>query len=325
MKKVLYTLLFLFFGLIYLSSSGQTSEIRYGGVKLGLNMGGGWQQSDVQQVYPMFSRGLTLGIPVYSKPNAFWAVDLRGRWMNARSEGNQTFRTSATNSDVFKQTPQFGLAYGPNDSLFYNHRTIFKEGNLELVLGLNRLREKTGVYLYGFGGLGIAGYQVFNELIKDNGSGYNFSSISVNQKDPYQIADQIRNLQKDGNLFNLDYESAAIGYDLNTYRLSFTPSLGAGLGFYLTPGWLIGLEHKVSYPWKEDRLDGYASTDIRAKYDRFHYTALKTEFTIGGRLNRKNRGDKGNQVQNDMEPSVRWEFPVGNPYESASSVVTVRA
>ena len=179
MKKVLYPVLFLFFGLIYLSSSGQTSEIRYGGVKLGLNMGGGWQQSDVQQVYPMFSRGLTLGIPVYSKPNAFWAVDLRGRWLNAKSEGNQTFRTVASDENVFKQDFNFLNAYQATDSLFHNHRTIFKEGNLELVLGLNRLREKTGIYLYGFGGLGIAGYQVFQELIRENRDGYNFSSINT--------------------------------------------------------------------------------------------------------------------------------------------------
>lgn len=311
---------------IGISSKAQTYEWRYGGLKLGYNLGASWQKSDIRTNRLGFTQGWTLGFALYEKPRKFFYVDLRGRYMNSTSYGLSSSRLSA--SDSFNLPSEVRAGYNPSDSIFFNHRTKMYEGDLELVIGLNRLREATGINLYGWGGLGVGGYRTMTEQFDWTGNKYDYSTIVTAGRTRAEIFDQLNTMYSNGAALGTrpNFETATLGYSANTLKYNFVPSLGLGIGFRVTRWWQVGFEHKVSFPYQEDRLDGYMSSDFK-RYDRLHYTSFFTTISMGGRVSGNHRH---NQEPNDNpvvvpSPEIRWIYPNPNGQNVTSNTYAVVA
>ena len=112
----------------------------------------------------------------------------------------------------------------------------FNEFTFEGVLTLNKLREKTGWIIYGFGGIGITRYDVNRDILNgtsnsifDDGFPYDYSSLTFESE--IQTAIQLQNLS------DKHFET-----EVEKNRLRFMPSLGFGIGYQFKERWsVVGL------------------------------------------------------------------------------------
>lgn len=286
MKRNLYTLLILLVSGVFLTLSTPTKAqfIDYktdSGWKIGLNMGSTWQQSDMKAVAGI-GFGATLGKALYQKEGKFFAFDLRFRYLRGWTWGYDLNRdTNLVADPIFNGTN----TTSPNlnfyaDSLGYLHRNYlmdFNEYTLEGVLTLNRLRERTGILLYGFAGVGLTGYKVrTNQYDEFFGTNYNYNSLDSGNVERFDLSAMLDDT----------YETNAL--DVNPEakkKIGFMPSAGLGLGYQFTPKFAMGIEHKVTFTL-DDIIDGKTSTMVnhqagKQTNDRYHYTALKFIFHFG--------------------------------------------
>ena len=258
MKKNLLTLILIAF-LYPLASNAQFIDYeRDNGWKLGFNLGGTWQESEQfgstnfkTKPYAGFSGGLTFGKSIFERPGSFLAFDLRYRFLAGKSYGWLGVPTTDTTI----------VGSGPDASPFgfQNYRFGYRENTLEGVLTLHSLRERTGILLYGFGGVGITRYKVNSDYKDAFGAYNNYSSIDTTQNH-LAISTALRN-QSD-----LDFET-----ELTASKIKFMPSLGIGLGYQFTPSFAMGIEHKITYALNDNEIDGGI---LNGKNDKYHYTAL---------------------------------------------------
>ena len=141
----------------------------------------------------------------------------------------------------------------------------FNEFAFEGVLTLNKLREKTGWIIYGFGGIGVTRYDVNRDILNgtsnsifDDGFPYDYSGLTFESE--IQTAIQLKNLS------DKHFET-----EVEKNRLRFMPSLGFGIGYQLKERWSVGIEYKTTYALNNNinAIDNYLSKD------RYYYTALK--------------------------------------------------
>ncbi len=245
--------------------SSQAQYINYeddNGWNLGFNLGGTWQEPKDQLVpYAGFSGGFTFGKSIYEKEGRFLAFDLRFRYLRGKSYGWKTTMDSLSieNQQLGIDTTIMG---------FDNYKLDLNEYTLEGVLTLNRLRERTGIILYGFGGVGLTDYRVKSDFI-NNGEVYDYSTVNTNQSDK-QIADDLKD-----NFNDFDFETDTYG---EGSQLKFMPSLGVGLGYQITEHFSAGLEHKITFPL-HDRID----VETTGPNDRYHYTAFVMRWNLYSR------------------------------------------
>jgi hypothetical protein len=261
MKKHILTLI-LFSAVFSFNLKAQFIDYeRDNGWKFGINMGGTWQESEQfgstnfkTKPYAGFSGGLTFGKSIFERPGSFLAFDLRYRFLMGKSYGwlgVPSFDTTITG------TGPDAIPFG-----FQNYRFGYRENTLEGVLTLHSLRERTGILLYGFGGIGITRYTV-NADYKDGLGAFNdYSGIDTNSfnQNHLAIATTLRNSS------DLDFET-----ELTASKIKFMPSLGVGLGYQFTPSFAMGIEHKITYALNDNEIDGGV---LNGKNDRYHYTAL---------------------------------------------------
>jgi hypothetical protein len=254
MNRILYALVFI---LLVGPSSLVAQFIDYerdNGWKLGFNMGGTWQEQEnipntsfATKPYAGFSGGLTFGKSIFERPGSFLAFDLRYRFLAGKSYGWLGVPTTdelVTGNEI---------PYG-----FLNYRFGYRENTLEGVLTLHSLRERTGILLYGFGGVGFTRYSVMSDYKDWAGSYNNYSAIDTTQ--PHlAIATALRNAS------DLDFETEIIAS-----KVRFMPSLGVGIGYQITPSFAMGIEHKITYALN-DEIDGHF---VNGNNDKYHYTAL---------------------------------------------------
>ena len=177
------------------------------GWNLGFNIGGVWQQNDFGYTPKGgISGGLTFGKSIYEKEGAFFAFDLRYRYLGG---GNKGYATDTSTISV--DTASF-LGY-------QNYRLSLNEHTLEGVLTLNRLRESTGILLYGFGGVGLTNYSVKANYENGIFGNYNYSSID-NSQSPDAIVDDLERI------LDNSYETT-----IKERGTDFMPSLGFGIGY----------------------------------------------------------------------------------------------
>ncbi len=176
----------LFFSAIFLISFYATSQfINYkydNGWNLGLNTGGTWQEKErfinqgdtiFTKPYTQLSGGFTFGKALYEKEGALLAFDLRFRYLRGKNYG-----WLASADSFYVGTPNMDSVYA-----YRNYRMDLNEFTLEGVLTLNKLREKTGVILYGFGGLGIIDYRVKADYLNGFEEPYDYSSLTLGATD----------------------------------------------------------------------------------------------------------------------------------------------
>jgi large repetitive protein len=254
MNKILYTLGVLILLLTSNLSAQFVDYERDNGWKLGFNMGGTWQEQEAipntnfaTKPYAGFSGGLTFGKSIFERPGSFLAFDLRYRFLAGKSYG--WLGVPTTDSLVTGNEIPHG---------FLNYRFGYRENTLEGVLTLHSLRERTGILLYGFGGVGFTRYNVMSDFKDFAGNYNNYNSIDTTQ--PHlAIATALRNSS------DLDFETEIIGS-----KVRFMPSLGIGIGYQITPSFAMGVEHKITYALN-DEIDGHFDN---GKNDKYHYTAL---------------------------------------------------
>ena len=286
MKKHLLKTLAIFF-LSITSAQGQFVNYENDhGWNLGFNIGGVWQQNDFGYTPKGgISGGLTFGKAIYEKEYAFFAFDLRYRYLGG---GNRGYATDT--STISLDTASF-LGY-------QNYRLSLNEHTLEGVLTLNRLRESTGVLLYGFGGIGLTNYSVKANYEDGIFGDYDYSSINPSQS-PNEIVSDLRRI------LDNSYETT-----IKERGTDFMPSLGFGIGYQFPYHFSMGLEHKITYALADNKLNGMPN----GINDKYHYSALYFRWNLfgSGRENYtvNNSGSVNNYTTVTPPPVVNT--PVGN-------------
>ena len=269
MKKALLSLITIFF----MISCINAQYINYkddSGWNFGINMGGAWQENEEfefqgesmnSKTYAGFSGGFTFGKAIYEKEGEFFAVDLRFRYLKGKNFGWVAVADSFAPPSMFHDS-----VYAYN-----NFKMKLNEFNLEGVLTLNKLREKTGIIIYGFGGIGLNFYHIQKDILKgsnffDDGSPYDYSVIDLATSNE-QIAKQLKSLS------DFDFET-----EVSSNQLKFMPSLGFGIGYQFTERFSMGLEHKLTYALNNE-IDNL-STSNELLNDKYHYTALTFRWNL---------------------------------------------
>ena len=290
------------------TSDFQAQYINYkddSGWNIGFNVGGIWQQSDVT-TKPGYGLGLTLGKAIYEKEGKFLSFDLRLRYLHGQNKGfNTSISTDLDSAGIYKD--YF------NSGHFHNHKMVVNNmWDLEGVLTLNRLREKTGIILYGFGGIGATDYTLTTDLKDEFGMPYDYSGFSQTSSEL-----ELENI-RDG-----EYETeVADGY-------KFMPSLGAGIGYQFTPRFSAGIEHKINFPLN-DKIDAVEATGGPFVNDRLHYTALTFRWNLF-RINSNNTNvtttvpDPVTNTPLRNKPVVNIVNPMHSPYTTHNSSYRVKA
>lgn len=228
-----------------------------------INAGSTWTTTDVKSKND-WGWGLTLGKSFNYNYGRAVSFDFRGRFLTGYwygqdkdttgfSRPNQTLSGGNTN---YKDSLGFSVL---------NHRTRAAEVDLELVMHMNKLRERTGWDLYVFGGIGVTGFRARGDLLDVNGNMYAYDALpDYTQSTLNSTLDET-------------YESTLDDNTLVNFAL--TPSLGFGLGYQLAPRFSVGLEHKTTFT-RLDYFDGYNNPAGKYENDWFHYTSAYARFHI---------------------------------------------
>lgn len=287
MKKI-YTL----FAVIILSLNvfSQKDNSRYhNSWRLGLNLGGAWQTADYRSCWGM-AGGFTLERGFGENATNIFSFAIRGRYLAANTYG-MDYNRNYNIKDNYAYNGTYNPSVNYVDSMALNRRYVYDnykmtlgEGSLELQLGFNRLRERTGVILNLWGGVGITSYRTKSDLLDGNGKRYDFSKID-------STGHQSNAINNYNTLIDKNYESFALG-SKNGNLITFSPSAGIGLGYQLSPVFSVLWEYKVTFPQgsNADLLDGKYGNNkdvIAGSNDYYHYTGLNLLFTLRGKKKNK--------------------------------------
>ena len=283
MKTLLRFTIALFVGcLLSFNSNAQFTDYeRDTKWNLGFNMGGVWQDGDIRLDRPGFGYGFTLGKGIYESPSKFWSVDLRFRYLKGFTYGLNTFRTDSSeleDNTVLSTNPtNYKNALGYT---YLNSKTMIHDFSLEAVLNFHALREKTGILLSVFGGVGVTDYRTWTNLTNDSN---NFNKIyDYNQLDENNLSKrELRNFLDDDTRTYNGYETYAPFNEDVTVK--FMPSLGIGLGYQFTKQWSVGFEHRVTFAL-QDKFDGQEKAGTQflqwGDNDKYHYTSFFLRLNI---------------------------------------------
>jgi hypothetical protein len=252
-----------------------------GWMTFGLDAGMAFQSADVSPVIKGWGFGATLGKNLFYAPGAPVSFDLRGRLMMSRTFGLDSKRSyglqynKALNGSGYPAVNYLIDKSLPNDSSFVypNYRSTMGELGLEGVLTLNRLREKSGVVLSVFGGVGLDLYRTKTNQLGPDGLRYNYLTIN-NNGSPTAISQQL------SNILDYTYETPADGSD--RARLGIMPSAGLELGYQFSPRFVMGLGYKLTFSLT-DYLDGQVwnnANQATGNNDLQHYISLNLRWDI---------------------------------------------
>ncbi len=290
MRKV-----FLFSSIVLISSIGfsqnvQTSlnvkknERYYNSWRLGFNLGGMWQTSDLSKDDAGFAGGFTLEKGFFENKTHFFSLAIRGRALFGNTYGYDSKRnydliSNAALNGTYNSNVNY--AGGLNKYIYNNYKTEISEGALELQVSFNRLRERTHVILNLWGGIGFSVFRTNTNLLDKNGLMYNFTKVDSTGQ---ASASNIILGQQD--ILDKSYESFGSG-SKNENTITFSPSAGIGLGYQFNQYFSILWEYKVTFPQgiKADLLDGYSGVNnhwLAGNNDYYHYTGINFLITLGG-------------------------------------------
>ncbi|BDS09704.1 beta strand repeat-containing protein [Aureispira anguillae] len=273
----------------------------------GLNAGGAWQDSDVK-ARPGGGWGFYMGPSIYNKPNSFFSADLRFRYLNTYTYG-QNHKDELLGNSIFAP-PAFN--YDPTTKAFaHNYRTVFHDLSLELRVNFEELRRKTNVWLSLYGGVGLGIYGTTFDQKDALGLDYDYESIDQTQTDD-AICRDILSLRDD------TYETSAFGldrFDDNLFKLGFMPSVGIELGYWFTPYFALGIGHRATFTL-QDNFEGVKVDNGKALNSSVHHY---TSFMLHWRV-MLSRGKISC-------PDVQFELPTsnGSTYTTSNPTVFVKA
>jgi hypothetical protein len=273
----------------------------------GIHGGFSWQNGD--QMYDRFGGGLglTLGKRVYGNPGSVFALDWRGRLLYSNSFGQGTEKyTDLSNNLLLSGISDLNdNNYASLGYAYTNYRTDMVDFDFEGVLTLNRLRERTGVVVQLFGGLGLNFYETTTDQINGDGLIYDYGSIdsTLSASDTRQNLYNLRNeVFRDGN-----YETS------QGTRLTFMPTWGFGLGYQPVDWFSFGVEHRFGYP-VTDKLNGLDGDNLDRNWVRdihnLSYLYARFHFGVNGDC---------------LPPVINVTAPTANPYSTQAPSITVQA
>lgn len=271
----------------------------------GFNYGATWHSTDID-----FERyngwGLTLGRSYNYDYGRGLSFDLRGRFLSGQWYGqDQTVSTLTNNSNPILSSYLTG-----NNQYVHNFRSDVRELDLELVLHAGRLRERTGLDPYIFGGIGLTWQQNWTDAFDTLGI-YNYNTLDASLPANTQLVGVLDDV----------YETRIDGLQNNDWAVNWMPSLGFGLAYH--KGRVsFGVEHKTTFTMA-DSFDGLVSLDPRPKNDWYHYTSGFIQIHFKGRESttkppRENTNtvtNINNFTQNCPQPIISV---VGQPQTSVS-------
>ncbi len=317
MKKILTS--FVLFALININTNilAQTTHP----VELGFNIGASWLQSDVKMKKLGGAGGFTLGQMYAQKDKNALDWGWRFRYLNALAYGQDNKKSTgiAYNPILNGATDTSLNYYSTGGSVYQNYKTTINELSLELVLGANRMRNKTKVYPYVFGGLGITKAVTKTNQLDGSNLRYDYMSIDSNGS---QITSSLNNM------YDGSYETSAEGSELPRWK--FMPSVGVGLGYQFSPGFSMGLEHKMTWAL-HDGLDGQQwnnDNTVSATKDKYHYSSVWLKFSFGRKahpVTTTNTTTTNIVTPTADKPTVVITNPSVNSYTSTSQSFTVKA
>lgn len=311
-QNIYYTLILLGFAL-FAQAQQSTTTLTPGYWTFGINGGWAYQSSDIKAQFNGFGVGATLGKNLYYRPGAPLAFDLRGRLLFTQQYGLDALRSyNITNNTAVNGSGSLNYLTYPNELqeprgfIFANHKTTTAELALEGLLTLNQLRERTGVHVGLFGGIGLDWFRAKTDQADFSGKEYFEGYASLKDNQPTSLIRRELETILDGN-----YETVADGNNTGG-SVKFMPSLGVELGYQITPRFLIYGGHRVTFSGT-DILDGQQFKN--ANQDLYHYTNFGLRWII----------DPQKDEPLARKPEIELIAPFGSPYTTNSAVVTVIA
>ena len=279
---------------------------------LGLNGGLAYQQGDVPALLDGYGAGLTLGKNIFYKQGAPFSFDLRGRALYTRTYGLDhapSLGIAKNNALNGTKGPTYLSEGGGPGYAFLNHKTDLAELGLEGVLNFNQLAERSNVLLSLYGGVGIDWYKTATDQLDASGT----YATQYEGIDTRRSVSSIRNTLKN-EILDGHYETNAHGFK-EAGKLGIMPSLGAELGYQLSPKFSMGIGHRVTFAGN-DLLDGQQwnnANNLTGDNDLHHYTSLHMRWKIQGQQTRP------------KAPQITITAPDYNPLTSRHPNAEVRA
>ena len=243
---------------------------------IGLNAGGIWHTSDVKNKTQLgwgFMVGRSFNYN-YGTPVSF---DLRMRYLRGFWVGQDKdiSLVSATDNGL-NGTMDPAVNYFKQDTatIVRNFQNDQHRIGLELAIHANRLRERTGLDLYVFGGIGINWWQAYGDVLNNTDTAafmYDYASLNND------FSNSAINGLQDGT-----YESALNGSTKSGYNVTWMPSVGIGIGYQVGPRFQVGIEHKTTFT-RTDLWDGKdydANGNPSGQNDIYHYSGIYLKFNI---------------------------------------------
>ncbi len=263
---------------VSLNAQNFTTPLNQGYWTIGLNAGSAYQSSDVQSLNG-FGTSLTVGKNIFHRPSGVVDFGVQGRLAYTKSFGLNPFKSfNIENNRAVNGANGLDYTTLPKETLvdrgfvFANHKTQMAEAGLEGVVTLNELKEKTGVSVKLFGGLGANAYYVETDQADANGNEYHKKYADLNDREPTSlIKKNLKSAILDG-----VYESDADGFEYGG-KVGFMPSIGAEVGFQVTPKFSIDLGHRTTFSGT-NQLDGEQWTDSRNDIQHYTYGGLTFNF-----------------------------------------------
>lgn len=185
-----------------------------------------------------------------------------------------------------------GSATTTFEPVFYNYKTKVQDLSLQGVVTLNNIRfhkAKTGLVLYGLGGLGFTTYNTMVNALNGN-TKYNFASITTGNV--YKNRKETRNALK--SMLDDSYETPAENQGDrraklggNTLRPSFT--IGGGIAYKLSNKINLALEDRLTMI-KDDLLDGqqwqeqpWGDATLSSNFDTYNMLSLGININLGSK------------------------------------------
>jgi hypothetical protein len=228
-------------------------------------------------------------------------------WSNGSATGYYApYRTTsgtvvASNGGVINPT-------GARDIVFYNYKTNVQDLSLQGIFTLNNIRfhkAKTGIVLYGGGGIGATIFQAKVNAVNDEGDGKNYSLLFKNiaNATQYKSRKDVIKALKDGvnGIPGMDdsYETPAQS-NVNSNNTGTEPKLGkntlkpsgtvlAGVAFKLGKRINLAIEDRWTFvktdlldgqQWQETALGDPAQT---RDFDSYNYASIGLNFNLGGK------------------------------------------
>lgn len=224
--------------------------------------------------------------------------DLRIRYFGGGWDGQNKHNSYLTNStEAIYSEP--GTDY--KHQLGYtvrNFRTVNHHFALEGLLRFN-VDSKRIFAPYIFGGIASSNYTVKSNLLDGDGFIY-----------PYDAAHVPLFKSEYDEMHDKTYESYIYG---NKTLSALTGNAGIGLGFNVSDGFRIGLEHTMSFTNK-DNFDGYTADKAFTKNDVYHFTNIFFQFYLRGKRHKQTVKEENpppvvTTPTSGVPPTIRYTNP----------------